>query len=170
MSNRTRRRAFIREFILLIIGVVSLVLLGAFFLKGGAKGHGVLTLRFQEDGKEPTPEFLMETASTPRERERGLMYRKELPERSGMIFLFSKDAVHSFWMRETYVSLDMLFVTSDFRIAGILENVPILNQEPRTIGEPTRHVIELPAGTAKKYELKKGMKVIVDPSTFPPIF
>ena len=66
--------------------------------------------------------FTVELASTDAEREKGLMFRKELPEGQGMLFDFQRDQPVAFWMHNTLISLDMLFIRSDGRIARIAEN------------------------------------------------
>lgn len=98
-----------------------------------------------------------EVANTPELRSKGLMYRRELPESRGMIFIFPRSEPRSFWMHNTYVSLDMLFLSEEARVQGILERVPILNDIPRGIsGLRSKFVVELVAGVSAKYGIKAG--------------
>ncbi len=90
------------------------------------------------------------------------MFRKELSTDTGMLFIFPETKDHSFYMKNTYVSLDMIFVSEDMKIVGILENVPILNETPRTVGKPSRYTIEVIAGTTKRLGLKLGDLVKFD--------
>ena len=74
------------------------------------------------------PPLETELMLTEPRRERGLMYRREMPDAHGMLFVFDDAEVHSFWMKNTCLPLDMLFVAEDGFIAGILENVPTMNE------------------------------------------
>ncbi|MCU0689758.1 MAG: DUF192 domain-containing protein [Polyangiaceae bacterium] len=106
------------------------------------------------------PAIEVELARTPRERERGLMYRTRMPENHGMLFDFpGQPRVQSFWMHNTCIPLDMLFVAEDGFITGILENVPTLNDESRSIPCPVRYVLEVNAGWTRKHGVKAGQRV-----------
>jgi uncharacterized protein len=106
-----------------------------------------------------TPRVAVEIANSGRERERGLMYRTSMPEDQGMLFSWNEESVRSFWMRNTCLPLDMLFITKEGFIAGILEQVPTLNERPRSIPCPVAHVLELNAGYARAHGLKPGTRV-----------
>lgn len=94
----------------------------------------------------------------PRDSERGLMYRTSMAENHGMLFrLPRKD--QTFWMHNTCISLDMLFIEGDGKIVGILENVPTLNDEPRSVGVPSEYVLEMNAGWCKSHGVRSGQKV-----------
>jgi uncharacterized protein len=101
----------------------------------------------------------VELALTPNDQQRGLMYRTELGPDSGMLFSWSNETIHTFWMRDTCIPLDMLFITADGTIAGILEQVPVLNDEPRSIPCPTAHVLEVNAGYCRKNGIVPGQRV-----------
>jgi uncharacterized membrane protein (UPF0127 family) len=85
---------------------------------------------------------------------RGLMYRKSLPEDGGMLFDLGVRADHKFWMHNTCIPLDMLFVDNDGLIVGIVENVPTLNDEARSVGCPSRWVLEVNAGWSRRHGVK----------------
>jgi hypothetical protein len=87
---------------------------------------------------------------------RGLMYRKELGENRGMLFDLRMREDHRFWMHNTCIPLDMLFVDFDGLIVGIAENVPTLNDESRGVGCPSRWVLEVSAGWARRHGVKAG--------------
>ena len=103
--------------------------------------------------------FAVELAVTDEERARGLMFRKELPEGQGMLFDFKRDQDVSMWMENTYVSLDMIFIRADGRIARIAENTEPLSRRIISSGGPVRAVLEVVAGTAKKLGIAPGDKV-----------
>jgi uncharacterized membrane protein (UPF0127 family) len=95
--------------------------------------------------------FSVEVMRTPEEKAKGLMYRRELPEGRGMLFDFSPEQPVSMWMKNTYISLDMIFINADGRIARIAENTKP-ESEAIISGGTVRGVLEVIAGTAKKYD------------------
>lgn len=103
--------------------------------------------------------FSVEVVATDEERQKGLMFRKELPEGKGMLFDFKVDAPVSFWMRNTYVSLDMIFIRGDGRIANIAENTEPLSERMVPSAGPVRGVLEVVAGTARKLGIRPGDRV-----------
>lgn len=98
----------------------------------------------------------LEVVWTPAKIQRGLMYRKHLAPDHGMVFVFSGNRVRSFWMKNTLIPLDMLFVTEDFKVAGIVENTTPLSLESRSIGIPTHYVIEVNGGWTAKNGVTTG--------------
>jgi len=100
--------------------------------------------------------FAVEMAVTPAEREKGLMFRKELPEGRGMLFDFQHDQDVSFWMENTYIPLDMIFIRGDGRILRIAENTEPLSTKLIPSGGPVRAVLEVIGGTAAKLGIAPG--------------
>jgi uncharacterized membrane protein (UPF0127 family) len=100
--------------------------------------------------------FSVELAVTDEERQKGLMFRKSLPESYGMLFDFKRDQDVSMWMHNTYVSLDMIFIKADGRILRIAENTPTESDRIISSGGPVRAVLEVVAGTAKKLGIASG--------------
>jgi len=103
--------------------------------------------------------FSVELASNDAERSRGLMFRKELPEGRGMLFDFDKEQPVSFWMHNTYVSLDMIFIRGDGRILRIAENTEPMSDRLIPSGGPVRAVLEVVGGTAHKLGIEAGDRV-----------
>ncbi len=103
--------------------------------------------------------FAIELAVTPDEQARGLMFRRELPEGQGMLFDFGREQPASFWMKNTYVSLDMIFIRADGRILRIAENTVPLSETLVPSGGPVRAVLEVLAGTARKLGIAPGDRV-----------
>jgi uncharacterized membrane protein (UPF0127 family) len=103
--------------------------------------------------------FAVELATDEAERSVGLMYRKELPEGRGMLFDFHYDQPVAFWMHNTYISLDMLFIGGDGRIIRIAENAKPLSDTLIPSGGPVRAVLEVIAGTSRKLGIKAGDRV-----------
>ena len=100
----------------------------------------------------------VELAVTEDERATGLMYREKLEKGTGMLFIFDKPEVHYFWMKNTYVPLDMIFIGSDLGIAGVVENTEPMTLTPRGVGKESQYVLEVEAGFCAKYGVRKGMK------------
>ena len=96
---------------------------------------------------------------TDEERERGLMFRRTVPEFYGMLFDFKRDQEVTMWMKNTYVSLDMIFIRGDGRILRIAENTQTESDRIISSGGPVRAVLEVVAGTAKKLGIAPGDRV-----------
>lgn len=103
--------------------------------------------------------FSVEMATTDEEKQTGLMYRKELADGKGMLFDFNPEQEVSMWMKNTYVSLDMIFIRADGRILRIAENTEPLSTRIISSGGPARAVLEVVAGTAQKYGIRPGDRV-----------
>jgi uncharacterized protein len=103
--------------------------------------------------------FSVELATTEDEKTTGLMYRKELPEGKGMLFDFSPAQDVSMWMKNTYISLDMIFIRPDGRILRIAESTEPMSTKIIPSGGLAKGVLEVIAGTAKKYGIEPGDRV-----------
>jgi uncharacterized membrane protein (UPF0127 family) len=103
--------------------------------------------------------FAVELAATDEERSKGLMYRRELPEGRGMLFDFGRDQEVSMWMQNTYIPLDMIFITSNGRVHRIAENTEPLSTRLIPSGGPVRGVLEVIGGTARKLGIAPGDRV-----------
>ncbi|QDE89462.1 hypothetical protein BHS06_11095 [Myxococcus xanthus] len=101
----------------------------------------------------------VEIAATAGTRTRGMMWRKELAEGKGMLFLFPHEEVQGFWMRNTLIPLDMIFITSDLRVAGIVSRAVPRSLESRSVGVPSQYVLEVPGGWTEKVGIRKGSTV-----------
>ncbi len=104
----------------------------------------------------------VELARAEPEHERGLMYRKQMDDDAGMLFRMERE-VHTFWMHNTCIPLDMLFLDTDGFIVGIVENAPTLNDGPRSVGCPSAWVLEMNAGWSRKHGVKAGQRVTLPP-------
>ncbi|MBR0974128.1 MULTISPECIES: DUF192 domain-containing protein [Bradyrhizobium] len=103
--------------------------------------------------------FSVEMATTEEEKQTGLMYRKELADGKGMLFDFNPEQEVSMWMKNTYVSLDMIFIRADGRILRIAESTEPLSTKIISSRGPARAVLEVVAGTAQKYGIRVGDRV-----------
>ncbi len=113
-------------------------------------------VRFFHDG-QPVANFYLEVAHTPFTTQRGLMFRTRMADDWGMLFIFPNQERRSFWMRNTFIPLDMIFIDQDGRIDSIVENAKPLEERQRYESKgPARFVIELKSGTSRRVGLKPG--------------
>ncbi len=124
---------------------------------GPVRPAGLQTLEIAS--KTGVHAFTVELADNDAEREKGLMYRKELPEGRGMLFDFHQEAPVGFWMENTYISLDMIFIRGDGSILRIAENTEPLSTRIIPSGGPVRAVLEVIGGTARKMGIATGDRV-----------
>jgi len=107
-------------------------------------------------GKAGPQRFRVQLATTNKQREKGLMFVEQLDDDAGMIFFFERQQQLSFWMKNTYLPLDMFFIDDDLVVKGIVENAEPLTTSARRIDGPTRFVLEVKGGTARKLGLAAG--------------
>jgi len=98
----------------------------------------------------------VEVVSTPAQQAVGLMYRKDLGAMAGMLFVFDRMEEHSFWMKNTILPLDMIFLGDDRKIVGIVKDAVPFTTTSRTVGKPSRYVLEVNAGFSEKHGVKPG--------------
>jgi len=110
-----------------------------------------------DDGRH---HFTVEVADTDQERALGLMFREEVPEGTGMLFDFGPPRDIAMWMKNTYVSLDMLFIDETGTIVRIAEETMPLSLEPIPSGAPVIAVLEVDAGTADELGIEVGDTVV----------
>jgi uncharacterized membrane protein (UPF0127 family) len=102
--------------------------------------------------------FTVEIAATPDQQERGLMFRRSLAPDAGMIFPYAPAQDVAFWMKNTLIPLDMIFIRADGRIARIANAEP-MSLEPVPSGEPVVAVLEIAGGRAAELGIKAGDRV-----------
>jgi uncharacterized membrane protein (UPF0127 family) len=101
----------------------------------------------------------VELARTDEERARGLMNRRELAPEAGMLFLFAESEERAFWMKNTLLPLDMLFIDDGGRVVGLIERAEPLTTSPRDPGVPSRYVLEVNGGWAARHGVRPGDRV-----------
>jgi uncharacterized membrane protein (UPF0127 family) len=104
-------------------------------------------------------EVKVEVVSTAAKIQKGLMYRKHLPVDAGMLFLMGDERVHQFWMRNTLIPLDIMFIGSDMKVVGIAENAEPMTETLRTVGKPSAFVLEVNGGWSAKHGVGPGTQV-----------
>jgi uncharacterized protein len=137
--------------------VAMLFVVGFLFAASSAQAAGEATIEIVS--KTGVHAFAVELATNDAERERGLMFRKELPEGRGMLFDFVEERPVAFWMHNTYIPLDMIFIRADGSILHIAENAEPLSDRLIPSGGAVRAVLEVIAGTARKLGIAPGDRV-----------
>ena len=98
------------------------------------------------------------------QQRRGLMFVRELPARTGMLFVYPDENYRSMWMKNTYISLDMLFAHRDGSIANIASDTVPRSEKSITSSEPVSFVLELNAGTARRLSIDEDSRLIWEPA------
>lgn len=129
----------------------------ALALATACAGGGGPVARFETS--RGAAEVTLEVANTPEARNRGLMYRDTLPESHGMLFVFEDEAGHEFWMKNTLISLDMIFIAGDGRVVGVRADTTPLSTAPIGVGAPSRYVLEVRGGWAARHGVAPGDRV-----------
>ena len=101
----------------------------------------------------------VELAVTAAQRQRGLMFRRRLEADAGMLFLWKRPQHLSFWMRNTDLPLDIIFIEPDLKILGIVENAEPHTDAPREVPGLSQYVLEVNAGFARRHGLGVGTRV-----------
>jgi uncharacterized membrane protein (UPF0127 family) len=146
-----------RRRLLVLLAALFVVILPFVGITGGLAAAELQPLEIASKGRVHV--FAVEMASTPAEQAKGLMDRRELPEGQGMLFDFHHEQLTSFWMKNTYIPLDMIFIRGDGRILRIAENTVPLSEALIPSGGPVRAVLEVSGGTAKKLGIAPGDRV-----------
>lgn len=98
----------------------------------------------------------IEVADSDSEREQGLMYRETMAENEGMLFMMGAEEMQSFWMKNTVISLDILYVSSDRRIVSIHKNTKPFSLDQILSGKPAMYIVEVNAGYTDKNDIEVG--------------
>jgi len=152
--------------IIIIVGSIILYQCG----QDQGRSHNTArnTLGFKKEGEvhflkansnQTLTKIVVEIANTSKERNQGLMYRDEMPDSMGMLFIFDNSIVRSFWMKNTPVALDILFVNDEKEIVKIHPNTQPYSEDPLNSHRAARYVIEVNAGFCDKYQILEGHNV-----------
>ncbi len=110
--------------------------------------------------------FIVEIADDDEERARGLMYREKLAKNQGMLFVFPKEEPRAFWMKNTLIPLDMIFLDGQQTIVSIQKQAKPCGKQPvcplYESRKPAKYVLEINGGVATKLKLKEGEKITLD--------
>ena len=110
----------------------------------------------------------VEIANTEEKREFGLMYRNDLPEMQGMLFLFPREGPLSFWMKNTPRSLDIIYINSAYTIVSIAGNTTPFSEEQLPSGKPSQFVLEVNGGFCERHGISEEDRIEF-PKDLPPV-
>jgi uncharacterized protein len=137
-----------------------LVLLAISLLRGISSAYDK-SVTFLGDSGKRLCSFKVELAVTPEQQEKGLMHRKSLNKGTGMLFVFDTDQMRFFWMKNTYIPLDLVFVTSKFEVVNIFHYAKPLDESTMSSTLPVKYVLEINAGDADRCRIRVGSKVLI---------
>lgn len=107
--------------------------------------------------------FDIYVALTESQRSRGLMFVRELPAATGMLFVYGGDRVASMWMKNTYIPLDMIFIRFDGTVSSVIANTEPQSLKSQSAKEPVSFVLELNAGTAARLGIDENSRIFWEP-------
>ena len=114
-------------------------------------------------GDSIVAEFNMETADTEYKRTIGLMYRKKMDDNQAMLFVFPDEQPRYFWMHNTYIPLDIIFLDARRKIVSVQKNARPLNDQSLPSGKPAQYVLEIKGGLFDRLGLKEGDSLVITP-------
>jgi uncharacterized membrane protein (UPF0127 family) len=142
----------------ILISLVALGLLAVALVPGCGGGDGAPMVVLRPEGRLEV-RVQVELARTSQERERGLMFREHLDADAGMLFLYEEEGLLAFWMRNTLIPLDMIFISADHRVVGIVENAEPQTDTVRQVDGPSQFVLEVNGGFAAAHGVTAGTPV-----------
>jgi uncharacterized membrane protein (UPF0127 family) len=101
----------------------------------------------------------VEVVRTEEDKRQGLMWRRHLDADAGMLFIMGEERIHTFWMKNTYISLDMIFIAKEMRVAGVAADTVPESEELSFVERPSSFVLEVNAGWARAHGIDAGAKV-----------
>jgi len=120
---------------------------------------GLRTAAVVVEAESGEQRFSVELCETSTQRNFGMMCRDYLAADKGMLFLFERMAPRSFWMKNTLIALDMVFIDDEGRVVGVVENAEPLTLDSRSPGAPAQYVLEVRGGTAARLGIRAGQWV-----------
>jgi len=165
-SYQPKKKSNVKRY--LIIGLLSLALI-SFILMSIPKSKTYTGPVFTDEGDlaiyrdgttDPIVQLDIELADDEVSRVKGLMYRQKMEEDQGMLFIMENNEPQSFWMLNTYISLDIIYVGADKKIVSIQRNTTPKSTDPVPSGAPAKYVLEVLAGYADRHELQVGDRLV----------
>ena len=111
-------------------------------------------------GNDKAIEFDVYVARTVEQQRRGLMFVRELPQTTGMLFVYDRPSIRSIWMKNTFIPLDLIFVRADGRVSSVVENVTPLTEASRSSKEAVKYIVELNGGVAAQHGIDGRSRMI----------
>lgn len=139
--------------------ISKLLLIGLLLTWGCHGAEGVRVTIVSGESGEEIGRFQAELADEAGERSLGLMFRRDLPEDRGMLFIFPEDTQTPFWMKNTLISLDIIFIDLDHRVVSLAAEAQPQSTELLYPEGPYRFVLEIPGGRAAELGIQAGDRV-----------
>jgi uncharacterized membrane protein (UPF0127 family) len=117
------------------------------------------TIEFEAPPPRAPLTLKVEVAAEDEQRQKGLMFREQMAEDEGMLFVFPTERHNSFWMHNTLLPLDMFFIDSDWTVVGVVENAEPLTDSSRSVDKLSQYVLEVNAGFARRHGFGAGQKL-----------
>ncbi len=179
-NKHASQKTIVKNRLVKITAIIILISLAAFFIVSNfliptnepnneldSAMNNRNSYTFQKEGElifinnsgETIKKIDVEIADDDLQRELGLMMRRKMEEDQGMLFLFDRENPQSFWMKNTILSLDILYVNSNREIVKIIKNAVPYSEDSLPSIKPAQFVVEVIAGFTQKYGIKEGDKV-----------
>ena len=143
-----------------ILGFLFALLMACASQAETPSGMPLIALTIESDGEGLKTDLTAELAATPQERSKGLMFRTELADNRGMLFDFKETRSVSMWMKNTPLSLDMIFTDDRGKVLYVARNTVPYSEDIISPGVPVYAVLEVKAGTAHRLKIKPGDRLI----------
>lgn len=171
--TESKRKDFKNRQLLLSLGIIIIIIIIIFFWNlvfndtgknsiGGIRARSALDqgqVTFISPDSNQKETILVEIAEDDYSRANGLMFREDLPENQGMLFIFEEEKHQYFWMKNTPVSLDMIFVNNDNKVVNIQKYTVAYSTRSYESDGPALYVIEVVAGYSDKYGIETGWSI-----------
>jgi len=145
-----------------VISLLCYLLFGVLLLGAACNSNAeVVDAHFLNSTGTRSPKLKLDVVRTLHTRNRGMMYRKEMEKEQGMLFVFPDEKPRSFWMKNTYLALDMIFIGSDKKVKSIITRAVPLTETPRPSKEPAQFVVEVLAGKSAEWGITIGSEFVV---------
>ena len=152
MNIKNDKKLWVGGVLLVVIVVIVLYAVFGFF-RPTVSDYGLPTAEISIGKNNPV---IVEIADSDASRAKGLMMRTFLPQGQGMLFVWPEEAPRTMWMKDTFISLDMIFIDAQGNIVGIVTDAAPHDLYPLGTDRPARYVLEVPAGDAKRLGLAVG--------------
>ncbi len=163
--NRTRLPSFAVCLVAATLGACSAPAETSNTAASGPEGNFVADTLIIEADDGTRHEFDVYLATTYEQQRRGLMFVREMAPNEGMLFVYDDSAMHSMWMKNTYLSLDMIFARSDGSVSSVAHDTQPLSLTTVSSVEAVSFVLELNAGTARRLSIGRKSRIIWQPAT-----
>lgn len=143
----------VREAIRTFLRYSAVAALFATACSAGSPATNSVTVSFPGSS---APALNTEVVSTPGARQLGLMYRKELASDAGMLFVFPEERPLAFWMKNTYIELDIIYLDKNYQVVSIAARATPMTETPRPSGKPAQFALEVRGGSAEAWHIGPG--------------